>query len=47
MKITGHRQMTTFLRYMNTDDQTARRTAAALDVFYGEDLEATKSELVN
>src|SRR5262245_53536656 len=47
MKITGHRQIATFLRYMNTDDQTARRGAEALDVFYGEDAETTTSELVN
>jgi integrase len=45
MKSTGHKQIATFLRYMNTDDQTARRTAEALDVFYAEDL--TASELVN
>ena len=45
MKITGHRQIATFLRYLNTNDQTARRTAEALDVFYAE--EVTASELVN
>jgi integrase len=47
MKITGHKQIDTFLRYMNTNDQTARRTAAALDVFYGENENPTSSELVN
>lgn len=31
MKITGHKQMTTFLRYMNTDQTTARDAATALD----------------
>jgi integrase len=47
MKITGHKQIDTFLRYMNTNDQTARRAAEALDLFYAEDSEATKSEMVN
>lgn len=48
MKITGHKQIDTFLRYMNTDDQTARRTAAALDVFYAEEEQGiTESEIVN
>ncbi|MGH9836361.1 MAG: tyrosine-type recombinase/integrase [Blastocatellia bacterium] len=47
MKITGHKQIDTFLRYMNTNEQTARRAAEALDVFYAEDSEATKSEMVN
>lgn len=34
MKITGHREISTFLRYLNTDHQTARRAAMALDRFY-------------
>src|SRR5262249_26005324 len=45
MKITGHKQMSTFLRYMNTNDQTARRAAEALDAFYGD--EPPASERVN
>lgn len=45
MKLTGHKQIATFLRYMNTDDQTARRAAEALDVFYGDD--PMTSELLN
>jgi integrase len=32
MKITGHSQMTTFMRYINTDVETARQTAEALDL---------------
>jgi integrase len=47
MKVTGHKQIDTFLRYMNTNDQTARRAAEALDLFYAEDSETTKSEMVN
>ncbi len=39
MKITGHKQMTTFLRYMNADNQTARRAAEALDNLYAPCLE--------
>jgi integrase len=31
MKITGHTQITTFLRYVNTDADTARRASSALD----------------
>ncbi|MDX2040500.1 MAG: site-specific integrase [Acidobacteriota bacterium] len=42
MKITGHKQMTTFLRYLNSDHQTARRAAEALDVLYAPKL-ATES----
>ena len=34
MKITGHKQMNTFLRYLNADHQTARRAAEALDLLY-------------
>jgi len=33
MKISGHTQMTTFTRYVNTDGYTARNVAAALDAF--------------
>lgn len=38
MKITGHKQMTTFLRYLNADNETAKRAAAALDTFHGTDV---------
>jgi integrase len=33
MKISGHTQMTTFARYVNIDNNTARNVAAALDTF--------------
>src|SRR5262249_52902687 len=49
MKITGHKQIATFLRYLNTDHQTARRAAAALDSYHApkdEDME-TANEFVN
>jgi integrase len=39
MKITGHKQMTTFLRYLNADHQTARRAAEALDTLYAPKLQ--------
>jgi integrase len=56
MKITGHKQMTTFLRYMNTDQTTARDAATALDQLHAlEAMQATaqdaptvqESELIN
>lgn len=50
MKITGHKQMATFLRYLNTDHQTARRAAEALDNLYAppkRDDEALANEFVN
>jgi len=49
MKITGHREIATFLRYMNTDHQTARRAAEALDSFYAPKVEEMESatEYVN
>lgn len=34
MKITGHSQMATFLRYLNADNQTAQRAASALDAWH-------------
>lgn len=36
MKITGHSQMATFLRYVNTDGQSAQRAAMALDDWHAE-----------
>lgn len=45
MKITGHKQMTTFLRYLNTDHQTARRAAEALDNLYAPKIEDTATML--
>jgi integrase len=47
MKITGHSQMTTFLRYLNTDGQAAKRAAAALDGWHATSDIALHSELVN
>lgn len=47
MKITGHKQIATFLRYMNTNEQTARRAAAALDTFYGEECDLNTSAMIN
>lgn len=40
MKITGHSQMATFLRYVNTDGQSAQRAAMALDDWHAEGGEA-------
>ena len=34
MKISGHTQMTTFARYVNTDDDAVRKTAQAIDAFH-------------
>jgi len=31
MKITGHTQMQTFVRYINANEQAAKRVATALD----------------
>lgn len=36
MKISGHTQMQTFVRYVNTDGDAAKRAAAALDEFHFE-----------
>ncbi len=48
MKITGHRQQTTFERYVNPQDETARRGAEALDEWLqGENVEPERPELVN
>ena len=33
MKVTGHTQMKTFLRYVNVDERQTKRIAAALDVY--------------
>jgi integrase len=46
MKISGHTQMTTFLRYVNTNEQTAVRAAAAVDDWHAAGEGAT-SGLVN
>ncbi|MBI1763109.1 MAG: tyrosine-type recombinase/integrase [Acidobacteria bacterium] len=46
MKITGHKQISTFLRYMNVDQQTARRAAQALDNLYMPEV-PTLNEYVN
>ncbi|MFN7947025.1 MAG: site-specific integrase [Blastocatellia bacterium] len=34
MKLSGHTQWDTFARYVNTDDQTARRAAEIMDAFH-------------
>jgi integrase len=52
MKITGHRQVSTFLRYLQVDDANARDVAVALDTYNeqkaAEQLQkATESELIN
>jgi hypothetical protein len=33
MKVTGHAQMKTFLRYVNVDERQTKRIAEALDVY--------------
>jgi hypothetical protein len=43
MKITGHTQLKTFLRYLNITPETARKVASRLDGF----LEAEESDLTN
>jgi hypothetical protein len=40
MKITGHSQMKTFLRYLNITSETTNRVASKLDDY----LEASKSD---
>lgn len=49
LKITGHKQMTTFLRYVNTDNDAARRAANALNTFHteGEEIGVSMSAMVN
>jgi len=47
MKISGHTQMTTFARYVNTDGHTARNVAAALDAFWAENEAGAPIEAVN
>jgi hypothetical protein len=47
MKITGHRQMSTFLRYLNVDHRTARRAAEALNNFYDKTAAEERVELIN
>jgi integrase len=47
MKITGHTQQTTFARYINPADETARRAAEALDEWLAADVEPERSELIN
>jgi integrase len=48
MKITGHTQPTTFARYINPEDETARRGAEALDLWLeSQDAQTKHPELVN
>jgi integrase len=48
MKITGHHQESTFARYVNPQDETARRAAEALDEWLqGENVEPERPELIN
>jgi len=47
MKISGHTQMTTFVRYVNADSNTAQRAAAALDALHQAIEVQPKTELVN
>lgn len=47
MKISGHTQMTTFARYVNTDSHAAQRAAAALDAFHQATEAKPASELIN
>jgi integrase len=45
MKISGHTQMTTFARYVNVDEQAAKRAASALDAFHAESSAVMPSEV--
>src|SRR6266511_860293 len=47
MKITGHTQQTTFARYINPTDETARRAAEALDEWLSIETEPERTELIN
>jgi integrase len=47
MKITGHTQERTFARYVNPQDETARRAAEALDEWLSGDREPERAELIN
>lgn len=47
MKITGHKQMTTFLRYLNVDAEAARRAARSLDAYRDEEEMESGSEFIN
>jgi integrase len=47
MRITGHSQETTFRRYVNPADETARRAAEALDGWLAGEIEPEKPELIN
>ncbi|MGH9845330.1 MAG: tyrosine-type recombinase/integrase [Blastocatellia bacterium] len=47
MKITGHKQMTTFLRYLNTDREAAKRAASALDEWHAIEIEPERPDLIN
>jgi hypothetical protein len=51
MKVTGHSQQTTFARYVNPQDETARRAADALDAlredFDNPDNVEQASDLIN
>jgi integrase len=51
MKVTGHSQQTTFARYVNPQDETARRAADALDALRDtakwEEAQESESELIN
>jgi len=44
MKISGHTQMQTFVRYVNADSNAAKRGAAALDAFHFEEACRTSTE---
>jgi integrase len=47
MKITGHTQTSTFLRYVNPHGETAQRAAMALDDWHSQEKEEVKIEFVN
>ncbi|MGH9755246.1 MAG: integrase [Blastocatellia bacterium] len=47
MKITGHTQERTFARYVNPQDETARRAAEALDEWLSVETEPERTELIN
>ena len=44
MKVTGHNQMVTFLRYLNVDESLARDAAAALDELHLQGEESSEVE---
>jgi integrase len=47
MKITGHKEMATFARYVNTDGQAAKRAASALDTLRAAQVAQDTVGLVN